>query len=70
MTTIYILYYHHGEGYDYEEYVIGVFDSEEKAKEAMKDANVILDDVFYPALDDMGFRINAMKLNVLNKEFV
>lgn len=66
---IYILYYHSGEGYDYGEYAIGVFDSEEKAKEAMNDANIILNEAFDPASDDMGFTIEAMKLNVLNKEF-
>ena len=66
---IYILYYHYGESYDYTEYVIGIFDSEEKAKEAMKEATIILNDN-YDLFDDMGFKIKTMKLNELDKEFV
>ncbi len=68
MRNVYILYYHSGESYDYTEEMIGVFDSEEKVKEAMKEAAIILKDE--SCMDSMGLTIKTMELNVLDKEFV
>ncbi len=68
MRNIYILYYHYGENYDETEEMIGVFDSEEKVKEAMKEATIILKDE--SCVDSMGLTIKTMKLNELDREFV